>query len=94
MFLENRENFILTNEAKPGEKFIITIEAFNTNDEINIANAEFIFEDFKIEVQKIKDFILSLRSGQKLISFGTYQTGFNLVQNSRIDPQTDKTNPF
>jgi alpha-mannosidase len=80
-------NFILAENAKPGEKFIIVIEAFNTSDRIRFNHAELIFEDLNIETQKIKDLILSLSTGQKLLSFDTYQTSFNLD----FDPQTDKS---
>ncbi len=78
-------NFVLTDNAKPGEKFIVAIEAFNNSDKIWFKHAELIFEDLKIDKQKIKDLVLSLKTGQKLLSFDTHQTGFNLDYNPPID---------
>ncbi len=84
-------NFVLTENAKPGDKFSISIEAFDTASPIRFTNAEIIFEDLEPGVQKVKDFILSLRTGQKLLSFDTYQTGLKLGYSPRIDPGIDKS---
>ena len=84
-------NFVLTDNAKPGEKFVVVVEAYNTNATIKFTHAEYVFEELKNETQKIKDLILSLRTGQKLLSSDTYQTGFQLGHNSRIDFHIDKS---
>lgn len=83
--------FVLTEDTKPGEIYIIVIEIYNTKDKIRLISAELIYEDLREEIQKIKDFILSLKTGQKLLSFDTHQTGYNLGQDSRIDPKIDKS---
>jgi len=84
-------NFVLTDNAKPGEKIIIALKAYNTTEALRLTNAELILENAEPVRQKIKDFALSLLVGQKLLSSDTYQTGYSLGYSPRIDPGIDKS---
>ncbi|TAK51045.1 MAG: hypothetical protein EPO24_16225, partial [Bacteroidetes bacterium] len=66
--------FILTPDAKPGQQFVIAIKAINTGGPLRLIRAELSFESSSSLQQTVKDFSLSLRVGQKLLSFDSYQT--------------------
>ncbi|MBI3788340.1 MAG: alpha-mannosidase, partial [Ignavibacteriales bacterium] len=80
-------DFELASNAKPGEKILIAIKAINTGGPLRLISAEIQSEHAKPYVQDIRNFSLSLRVGQKLLSFDTYQTS----SNKRVDPGTDKS---
>ncbi len=80
-------DFVLTKDAKPGEKFTIAIKALNTGGPLRLLRAEIQLESAKPVQQKIKDFALSMRVGQKLLSFDTYQTNARV----KVDPGIDKS---
>lgn len=79
--------FELTKDGKPGQKFVLAIKAINTGGPLRLLRAQFEMEKSKPLRQMIDDLCLSLRAGQKLLSFDTYQT------NSRVktDPGLDKS---
>jgi len=79
--------FELTKDAHPGQKFLIAIKAINTGGPLRLLRAEIQLEATMPAKQKIQDFALSLRVGEKLLSFDTYQTNAN----RRVDPRTDKS---
>jgi alpha-mannosidase len=79
--------FILTKDAKPGQKFVIAIKAINTGGPLRLIRAEIEMETMATAVSSMRDFALSLRVAQKLLSFDTYQTNAN----QKIDPGTDKS---
>ncbi len=79
--------FVLTPDAKPGQKFLLAIKAINTGGPLRIMRAQLAFEMTSSLQQTIADFALSLRVGQKLVSFDTYQTS----SRHKVDPGTDKT---
>jgi len=79
--------FELTRDAKPGQKFLIVIKAINTNGPLRLLRAEIESEKIKPVRQLVKDFALSLRVGQKLLSFDTYQTNAR----RKTDPGTDRS---
>jgi alpha-mannosidase len=79
--------FVLTDSARPGSKFLIAIKAINTGGPLRLLQAR-IQPDASREFQeKIVGFSLSLRVGQKLLSFDTYQSSAW----RRTDPGTDKS---
>ncbi|MGA2624054.1 MAG: glycoside hydrolase family 38 C-terminal domain-containing protein [Bacteroidota bacterium] len=79
--------FELTKNAHPGEKFLIAIKAINTGGPLRLLRASIENESIKPLREMIHDFSLSLRVGQKLLSFDTYQTS----SNKKVDPGTDKS---
>lgn len=79
--------FELTANARPGEKILIVIKAINTGGPLRLIRAQIASEEFKSLRSAIENLSLSLRVGQKLLSFDTYQTS----SNQRVDPGTDKS---
>ncbi len=79
--------FILTEDGRPGTKYVILIRAVNTGGPLRILRAQAESETSIEMQQRIDKLALSLRVGQKLLSFDTYQT------NSRVktDPHIDKS---
>jgi alpha-mannosidase len=79
--------FVLTENAKPGDKFLIAIKAINTGGPLRLLMARIDMEGTKELRQSILDFSLSMRTAQKLLSFDTYQTNARV----RTDPGIDKS---
>jgi alpha-mannosidase len=79
--------FELTRNAAPGQTFVIAIKAINTGGPLRLLRAEFQMEAVRATRSAIEDFALSLRVGQKLLSFDTYQTSGS----KRTDPGTDRS---
>ncbi|MBI4810162.1 MAG: alpha-mannosidase, partial [Ignavibacteriales bacterium] len=77
--------FELTKDAKPGQKFVIAIKAINTGGPLRLIRAEIESEKSKEVNRLVKDFSTSLRVGQKLLSFDTYQTNARRKQDPGID---------
>jgi alpha-mannosidase len=80
-------DFEITRDAKPGDKFLIVIKAINTGGPLRLMRAQIASEELKPIRSMIENLSLSLRVGQKLLSFDTYQTS----SNQRVDPGTDKS---
>ncbi|MHB1685847.1 MAG: alpha-mannosidase [Ignavibacteriaceae bacterium] len=80
-------DFVLTENGKPGEKFMIAIKAINTGGPLRLLRAKLQTESSVSTQEMIKDFILSMKVGQKLLSFDTYQTNSSL----KVDPHIDKS---
>ncbi len=79
--------FELTKDAKPGERFLIAIKAINTGGPLRLLRAELETGTSKSIRDLVSDFALSLRIGQKLLSFDTYQTNAN----AKVDPGIDRS---
>lgn len=79
--------FELTRSAAPGQTYVIAIKAINTGGPLRLLRAEFQMEAVRTTRSAIEDFALSLRVGQKLLSFDTYQTSGS----KRVDPKTDRS---
>ena len=80
-------DFLLTENAKPGEKFTIAIRAINTGGPLRLITAKIQSDEANSLRSMIDNLSLSFRVGQKLLSFDTYQTS----SNQRVDPGTDKS---
>ena len=80
-------DFVLTDSAKPGDKFVVVIKAINTGGPLRLIRAELDMGITNPIKQEIQDLSLSLRVGQKLLSFDTYQTNSRV----RTDPGIDKS---
>lgn len=79
--------FALTADAKPGQRILIAVKAVNTGGPLRLLRAELRSSSTQATRQLIEDFSLSLRTGQKLLSFDTYQTSAT----RRTDPKTDRS---
>ena len=79
--------FTLTENAKSGDKFLIAIKAINTGGPLRLLQARIDMEGTKELRQSILDFSLSMKVGQKLLSFDTYQTNARV----KTDPGIDKS---
>ena len=79
--------FTLTENAKSGDKFLIAIKAINTGGPLRLLQAKIDMEGTKELRQSILDFSLSMKVGQKLLSFDTYQTNARV----KTDPGIDKS---
>lgn len=82
-------DFILTEDARPGDKFVIAIRAINTGGPLRILRAEIETANVDSTRQMIKDFSLSARVGQTLLSFDTKQT--SAYESHVQDPGIDKS---
>ncbi len=79
--------FELTRDAKPGEKFVLAIKAVNTGGPLRIFRADVELDAARDLRDKVGGFSMSLRVGQKLLGFDTYQTS----SNNKVDPGTDRS---
>jgi alpha-mannosidase len=79
--------FDIADHAKPGDKFLIAIKAVNTGGPLRLLRAQLQTDAARPVQAAIRDFALSLRVGQKLLSFDTYQTNAR----QKEDPGTDKS---
>jgi alpha-mannosidase len=79
--------FVLSENVKPGDKFLVAIKAINTGGPLRLIRTQIEPDAVKPLQQKIEDFNLSLRVGQKLLSFDTYQTNSRI----KVDPGIDKS---
>jgi alpha-mannosidase len=79
--------FVLTENANPGDKFLIAVKAINTGGPLRLLRARIDMEGTKELRQSILDFSLSMKVGRKLLSFDTYQTNARV----KTDPGIDKS---
>ncbi len=79
--------FELTADAKPGQNFTLAIKAINTGGPLRLLRAEIIIDRAREAQERFRNLALSLRTGQKLLSFDTYQTNAH----ARVDPGIDKS---
>jgi alpha-mannosidase len=75
----------LTADARPGQKFLIALRTINTGGPLRLLRARLQTEVVDTLAQTVEGVALSLRVGQKLLSFDTYQTNAR----QRFDPGTD-----
>lgn len=76
---------ILTDDSKPGTKYVILIKAINTGGPLRLINAKVDFAEELTFQQMIKNLMLSFKVGQKLLSFDTYQSN----ERVKVDPGID-----
>lgn len=79
--------FVLTENGAPGDTFVIAIRAINTGGPLRLLRAELRTDGTYDKQQAIRDFALSLRVAQKLLSFDTYQTNARV----KVDPGIDRS---
>ncbi|HSQ76734.1 MAG TPA: hypothetical protein VLT13_14320, partial [Bacteroidota bacterium] len=77
-------SFVVTEEARPGDMFTLAIRAVNTGGPLRLLRAELEMESTRDIARTMKDFALSLRVGQRLLSFDTYQV--NAYSGQKEDP--------
>jgi alpha-mannosidase len=80
-------DFVISKDAQPGQKFVIAIKAINTGGPLRLLRAELRTESASATKTMLEDFTLSLKTGQKLLGFETYQTNAR----QRSDPGIDKS---
>ena len=80
--------YILTENAKPGEKFTIAIKAINTGGPMRLLEAKIEWDRVKQLSEKIQGFVTSLRVGQKLLSDDTYLKTGRIKLDTGIDHST------
>ena len=80
-------DFEITANGKPGQRFVLAIKAINTGGPLRLIRARIQADAAKEHAEMIDDLILSLRVGQKLVSFDTYQTNAR----RKYDPHIDKS---
>ena len=87
--------FELTPDGKPGQHVLIAVKAVNTGGPLRLLRAELRSAATATTRQLIDDFSLSLRTGEKLLSFDTYQTSAGRKTDPKIDrsriPREEKT---
>jgi len=64
--------YVLTDDPKPGQKFQVAIKAINTGGPMRLLEAKLDWDVVKPISDKVQDYVLSLRVGQKLLSDDTY----------------------
>ena len=79
--------FVLTETARAKKKYVLLIKAINTGGPLRLIRAQSVSEETASAQQEIEDFAMSLRVGQKLLSFDTYQTNARV----KTDPGIDKS---
>jgi len=85
----------LTRDAKPGQTYVIAIRATQSPGQggvgrpgaVRLSRAELVLSSAEARRRSIEELALSLRVGQKLLSFDTYQTSAS----KKTDPHTDKS---
>ncbi|MBP1656859.1 MAG: alpha-mannosidase, partial [Bacteroidetes bacterium] len=82
-------SFVLTEEARPGDRFMLAIRAVNTGGPLRLLRAELEMESTRTIAKTMKDFAVSIRVGQRLLSFDTYQV--NAYSGQKEDPGIDKS---
>ncbi len=80
--------FLLTADARPGQRFVIAIKAINTGGPLRLIRAEVRAEQARDLREAVEGITLSLRTGQKLLSFDTYQTNARTKTDPGIDRST------
>ena len=80
-------DFELTKDAKPGQHFLIAIKAVNTGGPLRLLRAEVETGSSTPVRTLVRNLSLSLRVGQKLLGFDTYQTN----SHAKVDPGIDKS---
>jgi len=79
--------FLLTQDAKPGVRFVLAIKAINTGGPLRLIRASCESEQARPSYDLLRELSLGLRAAQKLLSFDTYQTN----SHRKIDPKTDRS---
>ena len=79
--------FVLSENAQPGDEYLIAIKAINTGGPLRLLRARIDMAGISELRQSILDFSLSMQVGQKLLSFDTYQTNARV----KTDPGIDKS---
>jgi len=80
-------DFDLSADAVPGQKLLLVIKAVNTGGPLRLLRAQLDAESVAPIQKQIQDLSLSLRVGQKLLSFDTYQTS----SSKKVDPGIDNS---
>lgn len=80
--------YVLTKDPKPGLEFYVAIKAINTGGPMRLLEAKLEWDKVKPLADKVQDFVLSLRVGQKLLSDDTYLKTGRVQLDTGIDQST------
>ena len=80
--------YLLTKDPKPGQEFYIAIKAINTGGPMRLLEAKLEWDKVKPLADKVQNYILSLRVGQKLLSDDTYLKTGRVQLDTGIDQST------
>lgn len=81
------KEFVLSEDARPGMKFVVAIKAVNAGAMVHLLRAELRSGTISELPDMMHDLALSFRVGQKILSFDTYQTNARV----KVDPHIDKS---
>jgi len=77
--------YILMDNPKPGQKFQVAIKAINTGGPMRLLEAKLDWDAVKPLADKVHNYVLSLRVGQKLLSDDTYLKTGRIQLDTGID---------
>ncbi|NOZ62089.1 MAG: alpha-mannosidase [Calditrichaeota bacterium] len=77
--------YLLTKNARAGEKFVVAIKAINTGGPMRLLEATLVWDQVKPLAEKVQNFITSLKVGQKLLSDDTYLKTGRIQLDTGID---------
>ncbi|MBL0175985.1 MAG: alpha-mannosidase [Ignavibacteria bacterium] len=80
-------DFVLTEQATPGQHFSLAIRAHNTGGPMRLLRAQLVFDQSKELTELLSNVALSLRIGAKLTGFDTYQSNARV----KVDPGIDRS---
>ncbi len=80
--------YVLTEDARPGDKFDIAIKAINTGGPMRLLRAELEWDKVKTLSKEVQSYVTSLKTGQKLLSDDTYLKTGRVKLDTGIDQST------
>ena len=84
-YFEGSHEFMVSEHIKPAEKYVFVLKIINKGGSLRLQHAEMLADGLKALRRKIDNFSLSVRVGQKLLSFDTYQTSATQKSDPGID---------
>lgn len=81
------KEFVLSDNAKPGMKFVVAIKAVNGGAMVHLLHAGLRSDIISELPDMMSDLALSFKVGQKILSFDTYQTNARV----KVDPHIDRS---
>jgi alpha-mannosidase len=86
-YFSGGNEFELSKNVKSGDKYFFALKVINKGGSLRLVHAEILADGLNALRQRIDNFTLSIRVGQKLLSFDTYQTNAT----KKTDPGIDQS---
>lgn len=80
--------FVLTKNPRPGQAFQVAIKAINTGGPLRLLEARLKWDKVQPLADKVEEYIMSLRVGQKLLSDDTYLKTGRVQLDLKVDHST------